>query len=148
LQGYTGLAVAGIRLAMLPLLTPYHLHLARAYLVLRVLECVAIIGAGAYMLLAQRQVQHHDLLIYTFTATAGIIFSYLLYTSSLIPRPLAGLGMIGYLLLLLGIPSALLGLADLNTGWGMVFFAPGGLFELILPLLLFIKGFQVSRKPL
>jgi hypothetical protein len=148
LQGYTGLAVAGIGLAMLPLLMPYHLHLARAYFVLRVLECVAIIGVGAYMLLTQRQVQHYDLLIYAFTSSGGIVFSYLLYTSSLIPRPLAGLGMIGYVLLLLGIPCALLGLADLNASWGMVFFAPGGLFELILPVLLFVKGFRVSTDPL
>jgi hypothetical protein len=35
LQVYAGLAVAGIGLAMLPLLRPYSLRLARAYLALR-----------------------------------------------------------------------------------------------------------------
>jgi hypothetical protein len=145
LQAYTGLAVAAIGIAMLPLLKQHHLQLARAYLALRVLECIAIIGVGAYMLLTQQPLQHYDLLIYAFTASGGIIFSYLLWFSSLIPRWLAGLGLIGYVVLALSIPTALLGLADLNAGWGMVFFVPGGLFELILPLLLFVTGFQVAK---
>jgi Domain of unknown function (DUF4386) len=145
LQAYTGLAVAGIGLAMLPLLKPYHLQLARAYLALRVLECCAILSVGAYMLASQRQLLHYDLIIYAFTATGGIIFSYLLYRSRMIPRILAGLGMVGYVMLLLGVPAALLGIADLNSGWGMIFFVPGGLFELILPLLLFVRGFQVAK---
>jgi hypothetical protein len=46
LQVYTGLAVAGIGLAMLPVLRPYSLRLARAYLALRVLECSAIVLLG------------------------------------------------------------------------------------------------------
>jgi hypothetical protein len=40
---------------------------------------------------------------------------------------------------------ALIGIADLDTGWGMIFLVPGGLFELILPLLLLVKGFSVDR---
>jgi hypothetical protein len=142
LQAYTGLAVAGIGIALLPVLKPYHLHLARAYLALRILECLAIIAVGAYMLFTRLQFPHYDLLIYAFTATGGIIFSYLLYVSSLIPRPLAGLGVVGYLALLLGIPGTLLGFADLSAGWGMVLLVPGGLFELILPILLFVSGFN------
>jgi Domain of unknown function (DUF4386) len=145
LQAYTGLAVAGIGIAMLPLLKQDHLQLARAYLALRVLEAIAIVAVGTYMLATQRQLQHYDLFIYAFTATGGIIFSYLLYHSRLIPRILAGLGIVGYVMLLLGIPTALFGFADLNAGWGMVFFVPGGLFELILPLLLFATGFQVAK---
>jgi Domain of unknown function (DUF4386) len=148
LQAYTGLAVAGIGIAMLPLLKQHHLQLARAYLLLRVLECCAIVVVGAYMLASQRELQDYDLIIYAFTATGGIIFSYLLYRSRLIPRTLAGLGIVGYVMLLLGIPTALLGLADLNSGWGMIFFVLGGLFELILPLLLFIRGFQVAKAPI
>jgi hypothetical protein len=142
LQAYTGLAVAGIGIAMLPLLKHHHLQLARAYLVLRVLECLAIMTVGAYMLTTRRQLLHYDLFIYAFTAIGGIIFSYLLYMSQLIPRSLSGLGIVGYVVLLLGIPTALLELADLNAGWGMIFLAPGGLFELILPLRLLVVGFR------
>jgi Domain of unknown function (DUF4386) len=147
LQIYTGLAVAGIGVSMLPLLKPYHLQLARAYLALRSLECLAIISVGVYMLMARQPLQHYDLLIYTFTATGGIVFSYLLYISRLIPRVLAGLGIVGYVALLLGIPSTLLGFVDLNSGWGMGFFIPGGLFELVLPILLFVKGFEAPLTP-
>lgn len=145
LQAYTGLAVAAIGIAMLPLLKQHHLQLARAYLALRVLECCAIVSIGAYMLATQQQLLHYDLIIYAFTATGGVIFSFLLYRSRLIPRILAGLGIVGYVMLLLGIPAALLGIADLNSVWGMIFFVPGGLFELILPLLLFVTGFQVVK---
>jgi hypothetical protein len=144
LEVYTGLAVAGIGLAMLPLLRRHDARLARAYLVLRVLECLAIVIVGAYMLARRRELHHDDLLIYSFTAVGGIIFSYLLFVSGLIPRLLSMLGMLGYLVLLGGIPTALIGIADLDTGWGMIFLVPGGLFELILPLLLLVKGFSVD----
>jgi Domain of unknown function (DUF4386) len=147
LQVYAGLAVAGIGLAMLPLLRPYSLRLARAYLALRVLECSAIVILGAFMLATRRALEHDDLLIYSLTAVGGIILSYLLYVSRLVPRQLAALGMLGYVALLLGIPIALLGLADLDAGWGMLFLAPGGLFELVFPVLLIARGFSVDTTP-
>lgn len=146
LEVYTGLAVVGIGLAMLPLLRQSHLRLARAYLELRILECLAIIIVGAYMLATSREPQHDDLLIYSFTAVGGIILSYLLYVSALVPRLLSGLGLLGYVVLLAGIATALVGLADLDTGWGVIFLVPGGLFELILPLLLLVKGFSVDKE--
>jgi hypothetical protein len=144
LEAYTGLAVVGIGLAMLPLLRPANVRLARAYLGLRVLECLAIVTAGVYMLATNREPQHDDLLIYSFTAVGGIIFSYLLSASGLVPRLLSVLGMVGYVVLLVGIPTALAGFADLGTGWGVIFLVPGGLFELILPMLLLVKGFSVG----
>jgi hypothetical protein len=145
LELYTGLAVVGIGLAMLPLLGRHHARLARAYLGLRVLECSAIVVAGASMLATGRELQHDELLIYSFTAVGGIIFSYLLYVSELVPRGLSLLGIVGYVVLGVGIPIALVGLADLDSGWGTLFFLPGGLFELVLPLLLLVKGFSVDR---
>jgi hypothetical protein len=147
LEVYTGLAVAGIGLAMLPLLARHSLGLARAYLALRVLECLAIVAAGAFMLATRRELDHYDLVIYSFTAVGGIVFSYLLYMTGLVPRPLSRLGLVGYVALLPGIPAALVGLVDLDTGWGMIFLAPGGLFELILPLLLLVRGFSAGRRP-
>jgi Domain of unknown function (DUF4386) len=145
LQGYTGLAVAGIGLAMLPLLRRHGRGLARAYLALRVLEGLAIGLVGAYLLASRRELPHADLLIYSFTAVGGIIFSYLLLVSGLVPRALSVLGMVGYVVLLVGVPTALAGVAELDRGWGTAFLVPGGLFELVLPLLLLVKGFTGDR---
>jgi hypothetical protein len=66
-------------------------------------------------------------------------FSYLLYRSRLIPRPMAVLGIISYASLFIG---SLLELFGLNLN--MLHFVPGGLFEFILPLWLFAKGFNFS----
>jgi hypothetical protein len=57
---------------------------------------------------------------------------------------LAILGLLGYPALLIGVLVALLGAADLDTGWGTVFFVPGGVFELVLPFVLFVRGFSVG----
>ncbi|HEV2929324.1 MAG TPA: hypothetical protein VGW74_11585 [Propionibacteriaceae bacterium] len=144
LEVYTGLAVAGIGLAMLPLLRRHHAQLAAAYLALRALECLAIVGVGGYMLARHQELQRYDLLIYSFTAVGGIVFSYLLLVSGLVSRLLSMLGLLGYALLLLGLPVALAGLAELDAGGGMMFLVPGGLFELLLPLLLLVKGFSTQ----
>lgn len=148
LEIYTGLAVAGIGIAMLPILSLYNRRLARAYLILRVLECLAIVAVGIAMVVTKREVPNYDALIYSFTAVGGIIFAYLLYTAALVPRPLSGLGVIGYVVLLVGVPAALMGVADLNEGWGTIFFVPGGLFELILPFVLFVRGFSIDPQRL
>jgi Domain of unknown function (DUF4386) len=148
LEVCAALAGAGIGIAMLPLLRRHNVRLARGYFALRLLECLAIISVGAYMLAANRELHSYDLLIYPFTASAGLILSYLLYISRLVPRLLSQLGMLGYLVLLVGLPTALIGFTDLNAGWGMSFLVPGGLFELILPLLLLARGFSVERADL
>lgn len=144
LEVCAALAGAGIGIAMLPLLRRHNVRLARGYLTLRLLECLAIVSVGASMLATNRQLHDYDLLIYPFTACAGLILSYLLYTSRLVPRALSTLGILGYVVLLVGLPIALMGFADLNSGWGIGFLVPGGLFELILPLLLLAKGFSVG----
>jgi Domain of unknown function (DUF4386) len=148
LEVCAALAGAGIGIAMLPILRRHNVRLARGYLALRLLECLAIISVGAYMLATNRELHNYDLLIYPSTASAGLILSYLLYTSQLVPRLLSKLGMLGYVVLLVGLPTALMGFADLNAGWGMSFLVPGGLFELILPLLLLAKGFSVDQTDL
>ena len=148
LEGYTGLAVAGIGIAMLRILSSYNPRLARAYLALRVLECLAIVAVGVAMVVTKREVPNDDALIYAFTAIGGIIFASLLYTAALVPRPLSGLGVIGYIVLLIGVLAALTDLADLSEGWGTIFFVPGGLFELVLPFVLFVKGFTIDPQRL
>jgi Domain of unknown function (DUF4386) len=146
LEGYCGLAVAGIGVAMLPLLNPYDVRLARAYAGLRIAELLAIGYVGAYAMARKRQFPNYDALIYVFTATGGVILSYMLYKSRLVPRPLAQLGLVGYCLLGVGIPVTLISSARLDAGPGMVFVVPGGLFELLLPLLLIARGFSLEKE--
>ena len=66
-------------------------------------------------------------------------FCYLLYRTRLIPRAMAALGFIGYVALLMGSAVELFGF-NLN----MMHFLPGGIFELIFPLWLIVKGFSPS----
>jgi len=145
LEVYCALAGAGIGVAMLPVLRPYNSGLAHAYAALRIGEGLVMIGAGIYMVTAKQKFGNYDAFIYLFTTTAGMIFSYLLYMSRLIPRWLAQLGLVGYVVLAIGIPVALMGVVELDRGWGLPFVAIGGIFELVVPLLLVVKGFSRNR---
>jgi hypothetical protein len=81
------------------------------------------------------------------SGAGGLVLSALLLRSRLVAGWLAVLGIVGYAALLLGVVSEVLGLADLDSGAGVAFFVPGGLFELVLPLLLIAKGFATARVP-
>ena len=84
----------------------------------------------------------YEMILFLFTGLGGLIFSYLLYQSNLIPRLLSVLGLMGYALLSIGVLLDLLGYFSMNTDIGMLIYLPGGLFELFLPIWLFIKGFN------
>jgi hypothetical protein len=84
--------------------------------------------------------------VYIPTGIGGLDFTYRLFTSRIVPQPIAVLGLIGYALLLMGVPLDLLGVLDMNAGAGMLLLAPGGLFEvLVLPIWLFAKGFTLPQ---
>ena len=61
----------------------------------------------------------------------------LLYRTRLIPRLLAGWGVVGYAILMAGFIAEIFGIHI-----GLIFSIPGGLFELALGIWLLIKGFQ------
>jgi hypothetical protein len=52
---------------------------------------------------------------------------------------------VGYPVLLLGVFADMVGVVDLGSNAGAVFFVPGSLFEIIFPLQLLAFGF--SRAP-
>jgi len=88
-------------------------------------------------------------LVHALSAVAGLVLTPVLLTSRLVPRSLSILGIAGYALLLAGVVCNLLGIADI--GWhvspaGIVFLAPGGLFELLFPLLLIVRGFSAGSR--
>jgi hypothetical protein len=82
--------------------------------------------------------------LYLVTSVGGTIFAVLLLRSRLVPRPLAVLALIGYPVLFAGCVLDMFGATDVTAGSGLLAIAPGGLFELILPIWLLAKGFSHS----
>jgi hypothetical protein len=78
-----------------------------------------------------------------FIGAGGTLFCYLFFKSKYIPRILSVWGMITYLsMLLLAFTSILM--PDLSEAVKMAFYAPGGLFEILIGLWLLIKGINVE----
>jgi hypothetical protein len=142
----SGLAVVGIGLLMYPVLRDVNPTLPDWYPILRVTECLVSAAGGVYLLAQSEVVPNHLLWVYVPTGVGGIILTYLLVVSRLVPRPLAYLGLAGYALLTLGVPLDLLGVLDMSAGAGLLLVVPGGLFELVfLPIWLIAKGFSAPR---
>jgi Domain of unknown function (DUF4386) len=139
----SGIAVVGIGLLMYQVLKPVNQRLAFWYAALRITEFTVSAVCGAYLLTQLQVVPNHLLWVYIPTGIGGLVLTYLLFVSRLVPRPIAVLGLVGYALLALGVPLDLLGVLDMNEGPGLVLLVPGGLFELVvLPIWLIVKGFR------
>ena len=139
----SGVAVVGIGLLMYPVLRSVNPRLALWYPVLRIIEFTVSAACGVYLLARLEVVPNHLLWVYIPTGIGGLILTYLLLVSRLVPRPLAALGLVGYACLTLGVPLDLLGVLDMDAGPGQVLLVPGGLFEaVILPTWLIVKGFR------
>jgi hypothetical protein len=68
----------------------------------------------------------------------------MLLRTRLVPRGFSVLGLIGYPVLLLSAVLDMFGVVDTVNGAGLVGLVPGGLFELLLPIWLIAKGFNVA----
>ena len=142
----SGLAVVGIGLLMYPVLKQVNATLAIWYPTLRIIECLVSAACGVYLLATSEVVPNHLLWVYVPTGVGGIILTYLLFVSRLVPRPIALLGLLGYGLLTVGVPLDLLGLLDMSEGAGLLLVVPGGLFELVFfPIWLITQGFSAPR---
>ena len=83
-------------------------------------------------------------IVLIFIGMGGTIFCYLFYKSRYVPRTLAVWGILTYLtMLILSFASILL--PNITETTKMIFYAPGGLFEIIFGLWLLIKGVNVQR---
>ena len=163
----SGVAVVGIAILMFPLLKRTSEPLALGYVGERVIELVlqiffymaaplliVAVGAGLRDGTVSSAVSQslgpvlkavHDVGIVVLclvTSVGGTVFAFLLYRSRLVPRSLAVLGLIGYAILLIGCVLNLFGVTDVTQGAGLLAVLPGGLFELILPIVLLVKGFS------
>ena len=115
---------------------------------LRITECTVSAVCGVYLLAQSQVVPNHLLWVYVPTGLGGIILTYLLFVSRLVPRPIAVLGLVGYVSLTIGVPLDLLGLLNMTAGAGLLLVVPGGLFELVfLPIWLIAKGFSAPQVP-
>lgn len=142
----SGLSVAGIGLLMYQVLKTVNRRLAWWYPALRITELTVSTAFGVY-LLARLEVVPNDMLwIYVPTGAGGLVLTYLLYVSRLVPRPIAVVGLVGYAALSAGVPLDLLGVLNMDEGLGQALLVPGGLFELVLmPVWLIAKGFAPVR---
>jgi hypothetical protein len=158
-----GVAVVGIAVLLYPLLRDHSRRLALGYVSFRIGELAAtiVLALTSLMLLSLAQdpnvaaggaetlgnvlVGTHDWLlpiVYIFSCVAGIMLSAVLYTSRLVPRWLSLLGLVGYPALMLTSILHMLDDADMVNGTAFIGLIPGGLFELVLPIWLFVKGFN------
>jgi hypothetical protein len=80
--------------------------------------------------------------VYLFNGVAGLLLSYVFLRTRIVPRALSVLGLVGYAALFVGATLDALGLIDTAAGAGAVALVPGGLFELLLPIWLFVRGFR------
>jgi len=159
-------AIMGIGVLMFPLLKKHSEVVAVSYVATRILESVFLVlgGIGTLFLitLSQQYFQAAASDVLSFQTLGSVFieqgqlgyhiammalglgslpFSYILYKSKLIPQWLSGLGFIGYALLLTWVVLELAGFS-----FGLSLLIPGGLFELMLPIWLFIKGFNQTQK--
>jgi hypothetical protein len=153
-----GLAVVGIAVFVSPLLKGYSEPLALGHVGFRVAELVASLfllatpllvialgdGSASQELgsLLQAQYDVAIVMVYLIVSVAGGILTFLLFQTKLIPRWLAVIGVIAYPVLFVGTVLDMFDLIDVTEGAGLVAVAPGGLFELILPIWLLAKGFS------
>jgi uncharacterized protein DUF4386 len=160
-----GVATVGIALALYPILKRQHPALALGYAGLRIGElAIAAVGLGLGGLLlvtlsgtaardatselgtALVALRHWTvMLVYIYTAIGGVMLSYMLLRTRLVPRGFSVLGLIGYPALFLAAVLDMLGVVDTVGGLGLVGLVPGGLFELLLPMWLIAKGFNVRE---
>jgi hypothetical protein len=141
LLGCCGLAVVVNGTAMRRILTPYTPIGSRAYFALRMTECLTLVAVAVYFSTTHAQWDAYVLAVYDISGAAGLVLSRALLTSRIVPKNLSRLGLIGYPVFLVGTILAMFNLIHVTHGVGMLALVPGGLFELILPIWLFTKGF-------
>ena len=142
LMMFSGIIIAAIGILLYGVLRVTKSALAIWVPVIRITECTVALIFGVYLLTTLQTVTDHLLWVYVLAGAAGVILCYVLFTSTLIPRPIVTLGGLGYASLLLGVPLDFAGVIDMNAGFGQVLFVPGGVFEvLVLPVWLVARGF-------
>lgn len=154
-------AVVGIAALLFPILKQHNESIAAAYMGSRLIEAGLLIAGMIFPLLLVTLSQEYSTAgeSSSFYLTLGniairgkeaafelamlalslgsILFCCLLYRTKLIPRLLSLLGIVGYIALLVSSCFTMLGFEP-----GILLFIPGGIFELIFPIWLIVKGLK------
>ena len=143
LEVVSGASVIGIALIMYPLFKPYNEQVSRWFRVIRMVEGSLMVITGALFLSNSPQLSAVYEGIWTghaYVFIAGaLVFYYLLYISTLIPRWLSGWGAVASILLLIG------NLLELAGGTpSMILYLPIIANEAVLAIWLIFKGFNTS----
>jgi hypothetical protein len=158
------IVVVSIALVLFPMLRRWSESLSLGYIAFRIMEALLLVvgalGPLSLLGLSPAHLRAGDpvalslgtlatqgnywayQLAMTCVGVGGVMLCFLLHRSRLVPRWLAVLGLMGYPLLATGAVLDMLGQMDTLHGTGMLLLMPGGLFELILPFWLIIKGFS------
>jgi len=154
--------VVGIGVMMFPILKQHNEPIALGYVGTRIIEAiiliVGVISLLSLLTLSEEYIKSGtpDVSYFQTLSTLAVkgnyfayqiamivlgvgslTFCYILYQSKLIPRFISAWGFIGYAALLAGALFEIYGFKV-----GLILSIPGGLFEIILPVWLFIKGFN------
>lgn len=161
-------AAVGVAIIIYPIIKQYNERVAVSYVAFRVIEGIMLLVGAAALLsivtlskeLIETSASNVDYLHTMATvlrkgrfvdfqlgmislSLCGFILCVTFYQYRLVPRLLSGLGLLGYSVMLLKILFVFFGVS-LGGEW---LYLPVALFELILPLWLFVKGFNLSEKP-
>lgn len=147
LESLNTMAVIGIGYCFYHLLKQMNERLARGYLMSRVIEGVLLSIGSLQILLANPDTILMTSRLYTSLFSVAMLilgvyscyFFYRNYQMTIEPGWLLLLGVVGYGGLALYGLLSLIGLSGTAT---MLLFIPGGLFELLLPLILIFKGLK------
>lgn len=154
-------AVVGVGVLLFPILRKYREGMALGYAATRVLESALLLVSALFVLLflslangdgpagatgaPQREplatwaMEGYDLafqLAMIVLGAGSLLLAFVLYEARLVPRFLPILAFVGYVSLF---ASGWLEIAGHSAAW---LYIPGGLFELIFPLWLIVKGFN------
>lgn len=147
---------------MFPVLKPHGERMAVGYLAARIMDALFIaimvifillqipLG-GEYLKAAAPDAAYLQILGRLFTqgqlyayqigmstlGVSGLMLCYTLYKAKLVPRWLAGWGLVGYAIIFGGMLSEIMG-----SGLGLASSLPGGLWEIFMGVWLIVKGFS------
>lgn len=166
LELINAIAVVGIAILLQPILRKHHEAFAFGYFASRVMESalliVSLLGPLILLVLSKQSIStetHGDVFLESIGSLAveahfllfemamlvlslgSLLFCYILYRSRLVPRLLSVIGLIGYMGLLVSSSLSIVGLDA-----GSILYIPGAIFEIVLPIWLIVKGFNLRTK--
>lgn len=147
---------SGVLVIMYRVLSPFSALLSLGYFVLGIMATLSLlIGGIALMLIVSAGESASELskILYdanfylyqsgmTLWGIGGILMCVVLLRTNLVPRLLPIWGLIGYVIFIVGTMSEFF-----KSDWGVIFSAPGGLFEVGLSIWLIARGFNPIKLP-